>query len=833
MKRLFLSILFIIVFMPSVLAVNELVWNGNLTGVQADASAGNFVMRSVLFQNGTVLDANNISIYFRSKAGSTYTTVSYVYIAEMPAGDIKVATKPKNITFSGNPTFTIADGTLKSDWLLYNFTKGKNYSITVLIDGSNGNPKSLVGGVTMAYGSNSGAAGKLAILDWSGETVNTYTQTYSGMVSVVAGTNVTYAGEAPPAADTGNIDILFNTSYAGYNTVFCEGDDINIWVNYTNATGGQALNGSCNITTYGSHIEKTLFSYDESSAGDSPNNNISFASAGNLDFAHFKVCQKVVATDSLNVTFLCDGKSFDTIIPTTQIIKCNANTTYTNVTAYNSNCTTNTTLNISFRSNVLAIKAFQIKDADLDRRYAATTVSTTFGTNGLYYPATQYEYYIHGIKTIDANCSYSVASLNKTASETITICNSPPKILFDSFDIDGVYFNNTNNTKYEFYNGTITFRPVISDNDIDTIRYTINNNTKAIASTYTTDMINFRDFEAQPFNFTVWANDTFGNYTEAWVFFNFTDTVTPGITGIENKTIYVNSTHYFNVTFTDENFFSFNVTCSNGYTNNVTGLNAERYTFTGTTNFSLNTTYYCYWHFCDGHTGNELKKNWQYIKKNRTADFIIDYKKKTTIESDKNFELSIEKKKDRYTMELTPSDSEQIFTIKSEGLNFYLPSEKYLGWIVDSNTETWLDFNGYRDDLYVYDVTPNEKQIILRGHKAGQKIKLQSVGELNCRDVTQEFIAEYEPVANQGVLSIGTCPSNSIGWTSMIFAFAVIIILVWLSISLIKIPALTMILGLGVIVVGYFYYSCVEFVALMMMVTGVFIILYSFVKVAN
>ena len=341
----------------------------------------------------------------------------------------------------------------------------------------------------------------------------------------------------------------------------------------------------------------------------------------------------------------------------------------------------------------------------------------------------------------------------------------------------------------------------------------------------------FADFSKQPYYLVIWGEDTQGRITLRLGSFMFNDTVFPTASGIENHSAIINTTDEFSVYFEDENFFSYNVTCNNSFSQGEEGLNVTSYTANFSIGIEADTL--CSWEYCDGHTDNKLKNNWQVTKSDLRKEFKFKVGKnenKLKYMGSEEIELNFEKKEDKIEFNMNfPKASKDnlkdyIFYYETSSPSYYFKSSEYPAWIVDPVSKTWFDMAGINGDINVYQVSDNTWEITVTS--TATELKAESIGELNC-NYQEQLITATEETGRRELLRPLSCPTNTVDVLLWIAIIGIFITFLIINHMYMRYPIIDLLLGLGFILFGASAIGCAEFFGVILIAIGIIIMGYA------
>jgi len=252
-----------------------------------------------------------------------------------------------------------------------------------------------------------------------------------------------------------------------------------------------------------------------------------------------------------------------------------------------------------------------------------------------------------------------------------------------------------------------------------------------------------------PFNVSVFANNSFGESFSSILFY-VNDTVLPMCVGtLSDIGVDQGSTFVWAVNCSDELFFSWNISCDNGFSFYEDNINNQSYFFNGST--AINNHTVCLYEFCDGHTKSKID-DFKIKKDLENKTLEVQDKKLKFAHSLKNIELK--KKFDRYEfcVEFESVKKLDFSSVVIPDGCFHIESD-WSGHLVCPDKRIWFDF--VNPDVKV-SVVGNTVYLDLRKVK-GNRVCFDSVGEFNCDsgsqvigllppDYTKELGREFESI---------------------------------------------------------------------------------------
>ena len=303
----------------------------------------------------------------------------------------------------------------------------------------------------------------------------------------------------------------------------------------------------------------------------------------------------------------------------------------------------------------------------------------------------------------EGNHNYYISctdGVNNRVSPTFTfnVDTLSPIITSYSPPANGTMFN------YSFLvNGTVTDPNLLSSN------YTVfSPNGSILYNTITGswETVLNASYVSGIYNLIITAIDTFNNTAREDIFFYVNDTTPPYCFGFSDQAVSTVTPYTWASTCLDERLlYSFNMTCNGADNYNFTeiGINNTYYDFTESNTFNLGNTS-CSYIACDGHTSKKLERVW-YARDNKPNTLEFEQKgKKNKIKTSDGATFKTKKLKDRIKFNISFTDKKAtsyiIYYETSENSHYY-PAEDYIGWIVDFDALTWVDFNSPDNDFTV------------------------------------------------------------------------------------------------------------------------------------
>lgn len=629
-------------------------------------------------------------------------------------------------------------------------------------------------------------------------------------------------------------------------TVFNEEENFRIVINHTTSNGSIVFGDACNVTMF-EGITETIGINDNFSlcAGGACDINTEFNETFNVsglnlegddgltDIVEFEACHINLPIGDVTVEISCSaGTASDTILAS-EIATCPNMfpvRTESNICVNDTVITVNLTVTAPFTQRKL------IENLEYEREYTRLTVGA--GADGNVYNTSEFHHFRHGTKTVHSNCTSQNAALSDSSEDTMIIVNIPP-VVFNEGILIGNSFSSLliNNSVIEFLAESYQFLFSIIDDDLLQTNHTLlcNNGSVIfdvshanISHTENVTFLDMVDFVCNPYTLSTTALDTNNNITRLTTHFNITDTTNPVCTGLNNASVTVNTTHTTSLSCVDEFFFSFNQTCTNRPNFLVVDLNTQLYT--NEFNVTVNETITCQFDYCDGHTTNELKNDWIVIVDDTTFTFRIGQFHENKLQIfNTDISLSYEQKRNKIVFTIDDIGNRvkgepKQFTLRyfvSEN-SYYIQHKKYKGWIVDYDSKTWLDLNGIKEPVSVFYLGAGVWELTFITDD--KKLKFESIGELNC--VSGSYIITPVPVVITtfdflGDLNADNCSTATLESVAFIILIIIFIFfLIWLNFTIIKMPALDFVIGVFIMLLGFFMAGCAWIIALIFIFVG-------------
>lgn len=279
--------------------------------------------------------------------------------------------------------------------------------------------------------------------------------------------------------------------------------------------------------------------------------------------------------------------------------------------------------------------------------------------------------------------------------------------------------------------------------------------------------------------------------------------------GTSYRVVNLNDGFDFDVTCTDNHFYSLNVSCTT-YSFFIDGLDVTSYSFNQT--FTTNGSFAgdsCTYEYCDGHTASELKSHWTALTSESRVEVLKDAEKVFDLSVDTigavvTYDLLMDRMSYTFDVGMSFKDKHK-FTLNMSPDSVYIPSEEFAGWMVSSREKIWVDFNGEGiKDVKVKKIKSGVWEIEVKTDK--DKIKFESTGELNC--VSGTFSVE-SAWADMGSFTPFECPidstAGSIGFVGVMFLFMFMIVI---NVTMLRYPIIDGFLAVVLMILGVSLWSC-------------------------
>lgn len=295
------------------------------------------------------------------------------------------------------------------------------------------------------------------------------------------------------------------------------------------------------------------------------------------------------------------------------------------------------------------------------------------------------------------------------------------------------------------------------------------------------------------------------------------DTIYPECYSFGNASVYNNTYFEWNVTCYDNHFYSLNISCISSYENfsfYEDGLDTTEYYFSNRT--LLYDEMYCDIEYCDGHTASLIEQmeignlssksertfdnSIRLVYEGEFKDFVTDYKR------------------DRISFDVMTDAprTQDKFIIYSDSYIYIMNSSAYLGWIVTG--KYWVDFES--DNVRAVSVkrlSSNVVEITTDFYKPQTSMLYTSIGKLNCVTASQSVTIEGKPIFRTEYCVLNEELSFILGY---FFIFIFLFLILWFNETNLKFPFLTLLDGIGFIVLSLPLYACSNMIAIPITVFG-------------
>jgi hypothetical protein len=420
--------------------------------------------------------------------------------------------------------------------------------------------------------------------------------------------NESFAGTPAPIP---SLSVLFKNTSGAAKALFKEGEGFYGYANFS-LSNGSALSGAlCNQTFFNVSRESVTarqnFSLCAAGCNYATYSNVSVNMTNSsylMDAIHFRACNIGPPASGISVT-ICGQTS---TIPAGSIPLCSASSAFFFVNS--SACKKKSYISYSLSDGS---KEKRITQLGADRFYLKYSVPMVYNATSLKYKTSaETEYYVHGGESYNINCSQG--SYKGGVAGSVTIVNKPPIVFLNDFVNDGGTY--AFGSVAEFAGGLWNFSASVSDDDLRYVKYTIRNRTGVVVSHTGTIPISHYSIDASvfvgfvggnPYNFSVYANDTFGNRTYRSAKFNVTDTGPPVCSGLGHELALESVLYNWSVYCSDQYFYSFNVSCDSGYSYYLQDIDAPTYHYSGFMLLPVSGDTLCNFEYCDGHTDKNIR----------------------------------------------------------------------------------------------------------------------------------------------------------------------------------------------------------------------------------
>ncbi len=386
-----------------------------------------------------------------------------------------------------------------------------------------------------------------------------------------------------------------------------------------------------------------------------------------------------------------------------------------------------------------------------------------------------------------------------------------------------------------FEAGTWQFLSNITGDNITYVNHSVRNNSQEIyriqanaSNVYAINLSSayFVDFSASLYNWSVLAMNPLNVSNSSLFRFNFTDVVNPSCLFASQYNFTNGTVNQINVSCSDENFFSLNVSCDNAnYSYYVEGLNVKAYV----ANISINVTSNgsCNLEWCDAHTAEAIADVGAFNELGKLHFSRFG----TSLEYEGSPVVKTSMKRDRLSFSLDYSaspKSEYSFVYHTSGRGYYLKSSLYPAWVADPLSKSWFDLKGAKGSVEVTDLMNGDFGIVL--NTIEKNLVFDSVGEFNCVLGAYNVSATIPGVAGVSVPSnysfnVSVCPASSLAGVGMSAVYLIVILAIILMGFLIS-NALGCIGGLGMVMLGMYFGKCDSLISPIISISGLLVIIY-------
>lgn len=663
--------------------------------------------------------------------------------------------------------------------------------------------------------------------------VKIYDQIYISFKNATWSNKTSFVGGAP--AITTSL-VLYDTNITNRNvkkTLFGEGEDLFQYANHTLSNGTILANSNCTVKFPNALLEYSGSDTDYTlctSGCDFTSYSYNFTKLKTnseviYDRLYFDACHVSNVGEDLKITFC--GQSFT--IPKTDFPLCSLGT---NLIAINSSaCKTKNYAYATLTNSAPLVKAHRIRNERLDRKFATEYQNMVYNsTSKVYRSNLSVEYYSHGAYNINVTCINPNSAYNKVNSQkSITIVNKAPSIVFNQVVTPTTIYNISNAMKIQYSAGIWKWYATVLDDDVKNVTYKFYNVSKKVIysnfSLLKTKPINissikFVDFSQQPFNFSVLAFDVLGNRTFKSITFTVNDTGLPvcinnGKTQQQNGTAY-----YFNYSCSDDYFFSFNISCNNGFKNYKQDINGQSYSFINQTSLtSYPTDLSCDVLFCDAHTLNSIGD--MVVTKTANSINFDGIPIRVTDAVIKDFTYT--KLSDRYTFCIEPADTQISYFNIEIPYGCHAVKSKWQGHLVCPEKRIWIDF--VNPLAKTVSIGENTLTVDLSLVKDRSTVCFNSIGKFNCVNRTDIVDITEAPVNSSSRLTVGYCPDTTpsailvVGF--IFFALFFIVLAIWTKASIFGWLSSFIIIGLSWVLV-----DCMHTIGYMIGGIGIMLLAY-------
>lgn len=313
-----------------------------------------------------------------------------------------------------------------------------------------------------------------------------------------------------------NTGSLFSSNLSDTKNIIGEDDEFIVFANYTNLSYDPVKDATCQFsaTSIFQVNEKELTSnYTVNNANSLVLNytNIEVSINNDYDEVEFMACKIATTTNPLSIDV--NGTNYQVLavdMPTCPNIgDIRINTTV---------CKNKSSCLITLSGISPSIRGYIIQKGDIgfDRFFSSHTDLMNYNTTlNRYISPNQYEYYIHGLKTINVSCNKTGYD-SKTSISNITVVNILPQISIDTFRTtkEGIrqFFSGiTTTTKANYSDGNISISFLFPD-DIIYRQFNLSySNGSVITATTNQSFISF-NLSSGTYNISILGKDSFNDY---------------------------------------------------------------------------------------------------------------------------------------------------------------------------------------------------------------------------------------------------------------------------------------------------------------------------------
>lgn len=551
-------------------------------------------------------------------------------------------------------------------------------------------------------------------------------------------------GGAPPAV-TSNLSVFFlNASSLLKKAVFQESENFRVYANHSLSNGSILINSLCNVTVPQGTLEyadpEQLFSvcsvacdftsYAYNRTGLKVTNALK-------DVLHFSACHLSAIQNNLSVN-VC-GTVYSLGAAQMPLCATGSSQFFLN----SSLCKTKAYADYSFSNGVL--QGHRVQGLNLDRVYSKLVLPMPYNvTRKAYRSNRSVEYYQHGGYALNVTCN---GSFNNFRSRSVTVVNKAPSVNLNEIHTNSDIYDLINNLKIEYKSGVWSWFASVVDDDLDTAIFTFKNSTSILQRTVTKIPGTIYTPEAlfvqagKVYNFSVFVNDSLKNRTYRSMTFSINDTSLPVCGPLLNHTVMNNTLWVWNVTCMDDYFFSFNLSCDNGFRYSKADIDNTSFAFVNSSRLKDAVSVSCDYEFCDGHTAEAIGE-FRTVTDVARSTFAVDGVPLVLSEPVKA--ITLVKRVDRYSFcyDFGLSKAEYVAVTVPYGC-YPASNSQWPGHLVCPEKRLWIDFVNV--DVKAA-VAGDEVLLDLRQVKDRANVCFESVGRFNCVSGRQLFNISYPVV---------------------------------------------------------------------------------------